>query len=164
MPKPRTAHRRTAHHRTVLRPVLLAAAAVALLATACASRDGGKPRPVFHQVTAPVAFEMMHDFPDLPVIDLRPAADYHGPSGHIRGAFNAPFEALPELLRDIAYLKEETFLIYCQAHECEPSVLDWFRDRGFENAMLIHGGIEAWIDAGFGTVGAGAPEGHEGEG
>ena len=44
-----------------------------------------------------------------------------------------------------------------------PQALDYLRQQGFENAMLIHGGITAWIDAGFGTVGAGSPQEHADE-
>lgn len=127
---------------------------VGLLA-ACGGRNRAERQPVFHQVTAPVAFEMMHDFPQLPVLDLRPVEEFHGPTGHIQGAFNAPREFLPRMLDRIAYLKESTFLVYCRRDECGPEVLDYLREQGFENAMLIHGGIEAWRAAGFGTVGAG---------
>ncbi len=144
-------------------PALLAAAglaAILLAGAACGTRDGVTRREVFRQVTAPVAFEMMHDFPSLPVLDLRPAADFHGEHGHIRGAVNVPLAHLDELLRDIAYLRGQTFLVYCEADECEPQALDYLRGQGFDNAMLLHGGILAWLGTGFGTVGAHGTE-HE---
>lgn len=145
----------TTRTRTRTRVGLAAAAlAVAAAAAGCGSRGGVERQEIFRQVTAPIAFEMMHDFPGLPVIDLRPAADFHGELGHIRGAINVPMAHLDDLLRDIAFLREQTFLVYCHSNECEPEALDYLRSKGFENAMLLHGGIEAWLSGDFGTVGA----------
>ena len=107
---------RRAVHRAAWVLVLL----VLVGSTGCKTRESAQREAVFRRVTAPVAFEMMHDFPGLPVLDLRPAEDFHGPAGHIRGALNAPMAALPELIRDLSFLREETFLIYCSRDECAP--------------------------------------------
>ena len=142
------------------RAAVLLALAVAMAAVGgCRSRQGVERREVFRQVTAPVAFEMLLDFPNLPVLDLRPAADFHGEHGHIRGAINVPSAHLGALLRDIASLRDHTFLIYCWSDECGEE-LDFLRANGFDNAMLLHGGIEAWMRADFGTVGAFDPPDH----
>lgn len=134
--------------------ILLLALTAVVLATACGTRNEGERREVFRRVSAPVAFEMMHDFPELPVLDLRPTEDFHGPLGHIQGALSVPRRALPDRLREISYLRDDTFLIYCHSDECAPETLDYLREQGFDNAMLIDGGIEGWVEAGFGTVGA----------
>lgn len=150
--------------RTALNRVLAVALAVAVAtaALACGSRNGAERKPAFRQVTPAVAFEMLRDYPGLPILDVRPREDFHGPLGHLRNAVSAPTGDLPHLLRELAWMRSETFLVYCRADECEPQVLDFFYSNGFEDAMLIHGGIEAWIDDGFGTVGAANPE-HEDE-
>ncbi len=150
--------------RTALNRVMAVALAVALAAAAlaCGSRNGAERKPAFRQVTPAVAFEMLRDYSGLPILDVRPRNDFHGPLGHLRNAVSAPASDLPHLLRELAWMRSETFLVYCRAHECEPEVLDFFYSNGFKDAMLIHGGIEAWIDDGFGTVGAGNPQ-HEDE-
>jgi len=146
----------------LLVPALLVPALLAAVVLVAGCGSGGKSgrKEVFRQVTAPVAFEMMHDTPGLTVLDLRPAAEFHGPLGHIRGALSVPWEHRDELLRDIAWLRDRTFLIYCRVDECEPAAIDYYRSHGFDNAMLIHGGIEAWVGGGFGTVGADDPPDH----
>jgi len=146
-------------------PALAVTLAVILLATclACGSRNGAERKPVFRQVTPGVAFEMIRDYPGLPILDVRPHRDFHGPLGHLRSAVSAPAADLPVLLRQLAWMRSETFLVYCHADECEPRVLDFFYSNGYEDAMLIHGGIEAWRADGFGTVGAGNPPEHQDE-
>lgn len=37
----------------------------------------------------------------LLVLDVRTAAEFHGPQGHIRGALNLPLEQLPERLAEL---------------------------------------------------------------
>lgn len=140
--------------------------AVALTLTGCTlfrGGDDGEPRPMFRKVTAPVAFEMMHDSPQMPVLDVRPAEEFHGPLGHVRGALNVPLTELQERLAELSFLRGQTFLVYCTGHECDPRALELLEAKGFEDAILLHGGIEAWLDAGFGTVGAHAPPEHEDE-
>ena len=147
-------------------PTALAALLALILAAAglaCGSRNGAERKPVFREVTPAVAFEMLRDYGGLPILDVRPREEFHGPLGHLRGAVSAPTGDLPYLLRELAWMRSETFLVYCRADECDPQVLDFFYSNGFEDAMLIHGGIEAWIDDGFGTVGAGDPPEHQDE-
>jgi rhodanese-related sulfurtransferase len=136
--------------------------ALALLLPACRSGRGGE-EPPFRRVRPPVAFEMLRDSEDLPILDVRSAADFHGPLGHLRGARNIPLAELPVRYLELLDLASRTFLVYCYRDECEPAAMDFLLAYGFTDAMLIDGGIEAWIDDGFGTVGAGAPPEHEDE-
>lgn len=128
------------------------------------SGDDGEPRqPIFRKVTAPVAFTMMRDSPEMPVLDVRPTEEFHGELGHVKGALSMSLEELEERLVEISFLRGQTFLVYCRSDECDPRVLELLDANGFEDAVLLHGGIEAWVEAGFGTVGAGAPPEHEDE-
>ncbi|HEX2165258.1 MAG TPA: rhodanese-like domain-containing protein [Thermoanaerobaculia bacterium] len=144
--------------RPVLAAAVLAPLALALAAGGCRSlaAEGGP----FRRVRPTVAFEMILDSPDLPILDLRPADEHHGPLGHLEGARSFPLADLPRRYLEILELRDETFLVYCRADECEPQAMDFLGAHGFEDAMLIDGGIEAWIAEGFQTVGAGAPPEH----
>lgn len=153
--------RRMRKRWVLLSSLLPALLAVAVLTAACGSRKGPEKRPAFRRVTAPVAFEMIRDSPGLTILDVRPRQEFHGPQGHLRGAFSVPATDLPVLLRELAWLQRDTFLVYCSSMECEPEVLDFLHANGFDHAMLIHGGIEAWKEGGFGTVGVGDPPEHD---
>lgn len=129
-------------------------AALAVLASGCfLFRPEGKDRPLFFRVRPAVAFEMLRDSPDLPILDLRRAEEFNGDSGHLAGARNLPLEEIHGRLAEIADLKDHTFLIYCRAGDCAHQGLTMLVAQGFENCVLMDGGIEAWIEAGFGTVG-----------
>lgn len=137
---------------------LAAALLLAALAGACRSmRDEDQ---LFRRVRPPIAFEMILDTPALPILDLRPVGDYHGPLGHLEGARSFPLADLPRRYLEILELRDDTFLVYCHASECEPEAMDFLDAHGFEDAMLLEGGIEAWVALGFETVGAGAPPEH----
>lgn len=142
-----------------------ALAVLLLLAPGCSlfrrGEDGDARRARFRHVAAPVAFTMMHDSPEMPVIDLRPEEDFHGPLGHIRGALNFPLRDIEAGRVEISFLRGQTFVVYCREHECDPEALEVLDRRGMEDAILLYGGIEAWLDHGFGTVGAGGPADHD---
>jgi len=116
---------------------------------------------MFRRVTPPVAFEILRDSPEVPILDVRTEGEFHGPLGHLRGARNLPLGDLPMRYLEILDLRRETFLVYCHADECDPQVMTFLDSYGFVDAMLIDGGIEAWIQDGYGTVGAGGPPEHE---
>lgn len=149
------------------RPTLLATAALAAVLAStggCRSaRDPADPmEQPFRKVTAPVAFEMLRDAPYLAIIDLREAAAFRGPLGHINGARNLPLSELRDRIRDLNDLRGRTFLVHCQRDECNGEAMEFLLAHGLEDAVLVDGGIEAWLADGFGTVefsgdGAGLP-------
>lgn len=140
---------------------LASVVALALAAPSCRSlRENGGP---FRRVRPPVAFEMILDTPDLPILDLRPREEFHGPLGHLEGAASFPLADLPRRYLEILELRQETFLVYCHADDCGEEAMAFFDAHGFEDAMLLDGGIAAWVDDGFQTVGAGAPPEHSDE-
>jgi rhodanese-related sulfurtransferase len=140
----------------------LALAAVAILAVllafaACrSSRQRAAVDPTeqpLGKVTPPVAFEMLRDAPYLAIVDLRSAEEFNGPLGHVNGARNLPLADLREKYRDLIDLKVRTFLVYCSRDECRGEAMEFLFEHGFTNAVLIDGGIEAWLAGGYGTVG-----------
>lgn len=132
-------------------PTLLALAALVLLAAGgCRTLFEGQPfRPT---VTPGVAFSMLRDAPYLPIIDLRRAEDFHGPLGHMAGARSIPLDSLSAHRVELRAYEGLTVLAYCAADECGRAEHAQLVPWGLEDAVLIEGGLEAWIAAGYGTV------------
>jgi len=108
-------------------------------------------RSPFRKVTPAVAFEIIRDTPDVPILDLRPAAEFLGNTGHLRNARNIPLSRLPFQLIELGAIRDETLLVYCGTQECSEEGMAVLISSGFENAILMEGGIDAWIQQGFKT-------------
>jgi rhodanese-related sulfurtransferase len=179
--------------------------AVGLLAVGCRSIQSDPRRPGL-RVRPGVAFEMVADAPDMPILDLRRPDEFDGALGHLQRAHNLPLEELPHRLPEIRWLRERTFLIYCRGRtgpqdeeagdaevedgaieegtaeeeatgeeaigeeateeqatgeeaagdeevDCGEQAIRFFLAQGFVDAVLLDGGIEAWLKDGFATVG-----------
>lgn len=109
-------------------------------------------RPPYRKVTPPIAYEILRDAPGLLILDLRPPESFHGDTGHIYRAYNIPQERLPFRLLELSSFREETFLVYCDTPKCGDEGMGLLTSSGFENAVLIDGGIDGWIKRGFPTV------------
>lgn len=136
-------------------PLVVALVAVASLLAAAGCRsgwDGGKRERPFSKVRPGVAFEMLRDTPAMPVVDLRTRFEFTGPIGHVKGARNVPLDELAESLAALAPLKDRTFLLYCGHGECGDAGLEILLAAGFREAVLMDGGIDAWVTDGYGTV------------
>lgn len=112
-----------------------------------------RERPPFRKVSPPVAFEIFRDNPDVLILDLRTRKEFLGDTGHIFRARNIPLQRLPERLAEIAPFRDDTFLVYCRdGDSCAEEGMAILVSSGFENAILIDGGIDGWIRYGFRTV------------
>jgi rhodanese-related sulfurtransferase len=112
----------------------------------------GRERPPFRKVSPAVAFEIVRDTPETLIIDLRPPAEYLGETGHLRRAINIPLDRLPYRLIEISAWREETVLAYCRGGDaCGEQGMAILVSSGFQNAVLVDGGIERWIEEGFKT-------------
>lgn len=136
-----------------LRTLTAAALATVLVvgAAACGSR------PAFLEVRPPIAFEMLRDNPRMAVIDVRTEAEYAGAVGHLSGARNVPVDELEERIEELLPLRDQTFLVYCGHGECGERAIEILFEAGFDEAILMAGGIDGWIVAGFGTVTGASP-------
>jgi rhodanese-related sulfurtransferase len=123
----------------------------ALLAGCSLFRRGGE-RPAYRKLTPPVAYELIRDNPELLILDLRAPEEFLGDTGHLRRARNIPLDRLPFRLLELAAFREDTFLVYCDAGDCGERAMDVLVSSGFENAILMEGGIDSWIREGFRTV------------
>lgn len=132
----------------------LALVAVAALATeGCSTlRRRAAERPPYRKVSPPIAYEMIRDTPGILILDLRSGQAFHGDTGHIYRAYNIPEDRLPFRLLELSSFREETFLVYCDTEKCGDDGMGVLVSSGFENAILIDGGIESWIAKGFRTV------------
>ena len=106
-------------------------------------------RPPFTVVSPPVANEIVRDAPDVFILDLRSPEEFQGPKGHLRNALNIPLGRLPYRLLEIRSYRGETFLVYCQGDECGRAGMRILKESGFEDAILIAGGIDGWLRSGF---------------
>lgn len=125
---------------------LLPVGLAVLAASACGSRTA------FLEVRPPIAFEMLRDNPRMAVIDVRTGAEYASAVGHISGSRNVPVDELEERIEELLPLRDQTFLVYCGHGECGQRAIQILFEQGFDEAILMDGGIDGWIVAGFGTV------------
>jgi len=109
-------------------------------------------RPPFSRVSAPIAYEMMRDTPNILILDLRSPQAFNGDTGHLFRAYNIPVDRLPYRLLELSALRDETFLVYCDTQVCSEEGMAVLTSSGFENAVLVDGGIDGWIRRGFRTV------------
>ncbi|HEX3528447.1 MAG TPA: rhodanese-like domain-containing protein [Thermoanaerobaculia bacterium] len=109
-------------------------------------------RPPYSKVSPPIAYEMMHDSPNILILDLRSPQAFNGDTGHLFRAYNIPVDRLPYRLLELSALREETFLVYCDTQVCSEEGMAVLTSSGFENAVLMDGGIDGWIRKGFRTV------------
>lgn len=118
-----------------------------------------RERPPFRKVSPPVAFEILRDNPDVLVLDLRSRQEFLGDTGHVYRARNIPLNRLAERLLEIAAFRDDTFLVYCRTGDtCGEEGMAVLVSSGFENAILMDGGIDGWIRYGFRTVLPATPE------
>jgi rhodanese-related sulfurtransferase len=110
------------------------------------------PKAPYKKLTPGVTYEITRDNPGMLILDLRPAQEYNGETGHIRGAKNIPLARLPYRLLEISSFRDETVVVYCGAGDCGDQGMAILLSSGFDNAILMDGGIEKWIHEGFKTV------------
>jgi rhodanese-related sulfurtransferase len=105
----------------------------------------------YRVIGPPVANEIVRDAPDVFILDLRTPEEFQGPKGHLRNALNIPLARLPYRLLEIRGYRAETFLVYCGGDDCGHAGMKILQDSGFQDAILIAGGIDGWIRSGFTT-------------
>lgn len=107
--------------------------------------------PPFRKITPAVAYIVMADSPDVTILDLRPSQQYHGDTGHLHNARSYPLAGLPGALPSLSDLSDDTMLVYCDDSDCGDEGMAVLVTSGFDNAILIEGGIDRWIRDGFKT-------------
>jgi rhodanese-related sulfurtransferase len=131
----------------------VAVAALILLA-ACKTVGVSTTAGGYAEVSPQIANEMMLDSRQVVLLDIRPAALYRGPEGHIAGAISAPFDTIEKQLPELLPYQNETVLVY-GANSTDGSLAARLLSvAGFRNVVHIAGGMEHWIQLGYRTVNA----------
>jgi rhodanese-related sulfurtransferase len=125
---------------------------VPILLSGCAFWRSKRQRAPYKKLSPPIAYEMMRDNPEMLVIDLRPPQEFNGETGHVRRARNIPLDRLPFRWLEISAFREDTVLVYCRNDGCGDQGVEFLLSSGFENVVLMEGGIDKWIQDGFKTV------------
>lgn len=110
-------------------------------------------RPAYRTISPAVAYSLTLDAPDVLILDLRSPQEFQGETGHLRNARNIPLERLPYRMIELSGYRDDTLLVYCRGNDtCGAEGMAVLVASGFQDAMLIDGGIDRWIRDGFKTV------------
>lgn len=83
----------------------------------------------------------------LVVVDVRSPGEYA--AAHIRGSYNLPLDALPEVAPRLRSLRGETVALVCRTGMRASQAETLLRSAGVESARVLAGGIEGWEQAGL---------------
>lgn len=89
---------------------------------------------------------------DLLLLDVRPAADFHGEQGHIAGARSLPLEELPAHLAEPAELandKQRPIRLVCRTDRRSAQAALLLAEAGYTEVGVIQGGMTAWQAKGW---------------
>ena len=128
--------------------------AFCLLLSACRTVGVSKTTGGFAEIAPTIAAEMILDSQQVVVIDIRPAAAYRGPEGHIAGAISAPFDTIEMRLPELLPYQNQTVLVYGETSEDGAVAAQLLTVAGFRNVVHVNGGIKEWIERGYRTVNA----------
>ncbi len=108
----------------------------------------------YAEVSPQIANEMMLDSRQVVILDVRTAAGYRSPDGHIAGAVSAPFDTIERQLPELLPYQNQTVLVYGQSDEEGALASKLLVLAGFRNVVHVSGGIKSWIEHGYRTVNA----------
>ncbi len=77
------------------------------------------------------------------VLDVRTAAEFSGPLGHIDGARLIPVQVLDQRLAELDSLKGQPIYVICRSGNSSKTATRILREHQFE-AVNIAGGMRAW--------------------
>lgn len=82
------------------------------------------------------------------VIDVRTPEEYIGELGHIPGARLIPIDVFKDSIGALSYLKDSTIVVVCKVGYRSRKAALQLLDNDFKNVYNLHGGMEAWNEAG----------------
>ncbi len=83
----------------------------------------------------------------LVVVDVRSPGEFA--AAHIRGSYNLPLDALPEVVSQLGGLRDETVALVCRTGMRASQAATILRNAGLESARVLAGGIDGWERAGL---------------
>ncbi|QSX09113.1 rhodanese-like domain-containing protein [Alkalibacter rhizosphaerae] len=120
---------------------LLIAILVAVVVSGCSSES----KPMYVDISAKDAKELLDNNPDVVVIDVSPNYD----QGHIPGAINYYLGdgSLDEAISTLD--KSKTYLIYCHVDSVAIAGAEKLIEAGFEKVYRLEGNYSAWVEEGY---------------
>lgn len=101
-----------------------------------------------------IANEMILDNSTIVVFDLRSVEEFYGDLGHIAGSISVPAAEIDRRLSEILPYRKDTVLVYADIPGDAENGAVILSAAGFENIVIISGGIRRWIELGYKTVDA----------
>ena len=123
-------------------------------AMACKTVGVSMTRGGYAEVSPQIANEMILDSRQVVILDVRSAAGYRAPEGHIAGAVSVPFETIERQLPELLPYQNQTVLVYGGNDEEGGLASKLLVLAGFRNVVHVAGGIKGWIENGYRTVNA----------
>jgi len=121
---------------------------------ACRTVGVSRTADGFAEISPTVAAEMILDSSQVVVLDVRPAAAFTGPAGHIAGSLNAPLDSLERQMPELLPYQNQTVLVYGETSTDGAVAAKVLTVAGFRNVVHVDGGIKGWIERGYRTVNA----------
>ncbi len=127
---------------------------IALTAASCKTVGVSMTPDGYAQVSPQIANEMILDSRQVVILDVRSEEAYRGPSGHIAGALNAPFETIERQLPELLPYQNQTVVVYGDGDPDGALAAKLLIIAGFRNVVHVSGGLREWIEHGYRTVNA----------
>jgi rhodanese-related sulfurtransferase len=108
----------------------------------------------YAEVSPQIANEMILDSRQVVILDVRSADAFHGPTGHIAAALNAPFETIERQLPELLPYQHQTVVVYGEGDPDGAVAAKLLIIAGFRNVVHVRGGLREWIERGYRTVNA----------
>lgn len=133
-------------------PAVLGTLMVLLASCATSQRVVASLTANCREVEAGVANEMMRDNPGVLLLDVRESRDFAIDLLHLRKAREIPLTDLPRRYRELAAWKNETIVVFSRDGLDAASACEFLARQGFPYVSHVFGGIEAWMQAGYGRA------------
>jgi rhodanese-related sulfurtransferase len=138
----------------ILISVLMAGCSQTTTQTTTTSSTTVTTTPNVPTITTPDAYNLIQqnlNNPDFIILDVRTADEFN--SGHIAGAINIDYES-QQFTADVSKLdKNKQYLVYCATGIRGAAATQIMMSLGFTDVQNMAGGITAWIQDGYPTVG-----------
>lgn len=82
---------------------------------------------------------------DGPLIDVRQPEEYE--VARIEGSRLIPLAELPDRVAEMP--RDQTLYVHCKAGRRSAKAVSWLTEQGFEDAVNVTGGMDAWLEAGY---------------
>jgi uncharacterized membrane protein YdjX (TVP38/TMEM64 family)/rhodanese-related sulfurtransferase len=86
---------------------------------------------------------------DIMVLDVRGHDEYRGPLGHIAGALNIPLPELAAREAELSARKLRPVAVVCRTDRRSAQAIRQLREAGYDQLLLVPGGMEAWNRGGL---------------